>query len=209
MDRRRTVRSFAPDPVPWPILRECLRAGGTAPSGAHKQPWTWVAVRDPRLKRAIREAAEAEERVNYERRFPPEWKQDLAPLGTDFVKEHITTAPWVVVLFEQVWAIRPDGSSGKHYYVPQSVGIALGMFLVACHEAGLATLVHTPSPMGFLARILGRPKNEKAFALVPVGHPAPDCRVPDLRRKLLEEFVVLDPPMVEGVARVPGEDPEA
>ncbi len=193
LDGRRSVRMFAPDPVPRELVETIVAAASTAPSGAHKQPWTFVAISDPATKRKIREAAEAEERINYESRFSDEWKTDLAPLGTDFVKEHLTVAPWVIVVFEQRYRLRPDGTKGKHYYVAESVGIAVGMLLSAATVAGLSTLVHTPSPMGFLGKCLMRPPNETAFAVVPLGYPAPDCRVPDLVRKPLGEVMVVDP----------------
>lgn len=190
---RRSVRAFSADPVPRDLVETIVATASTAPSGAHKQPWTFVAVSNPATKAAIRAAAEAEEKVNYESRFPDEWKSDLAPLGTDFVKEHLTTAPWVIVVFAQRYALRPDGSKGKHYYVPESVGIAVGMLLAAATVAGLATLVHTPSPMAFLASCLGRPANEAAFAVIPLGFPASNCTVPDLARKPLSEVLVVVP----------------
>ena len=190
LDGRRSVRRFSSEPVPRRLVERLIATASTAPSGAHKQPWTFVAVSDPALKAAIRRAAEAEERINYERRFTEEWKRDLAPLGTDFVKEHLTAAPWVIVVFQQNYALRPDGTRGKHYYVVESVGIAAGMLLAAATVAGLATLVHTPSPMGFLSRILRRPPNEKAFAVIPLGYPARSCRVPRLRRKALSQVAV-------------------
>jgi iodotyrosine deiodinase len=186
MDRRRTTRHFSDEPVPRELVELAIRAAGTAPSGAHQQPWTFVAVSDPALKARMREAAEAEERENYGGRMPPEWLEALAPLGTDAVKEHITTAPWVVVLFRQIHGLRPDGTRLTHYYSTESCGIAAGLFLAAVHRTGLASLTHTPSPMGFLSELLGRPPNEKAFLLMPVGHPARDARVPDLSRKPLE-----------------------
>jgi nitroreductase len=198
LDERRSVRMFSGALVPRALIEECVRAAGTAPSGAHKQPWTYVAVSDATTKSLMRAAAEKVEHENYEWRMPPEWKEDLAPLGTDFVKEHLTTAPWVIVVFQQDYALTPDGKIRKHYYVTQSVGISVGMFVAACTVAGLATLIHTPSPMSFLSRILGRPRNEKAFAVIPVGYPAPDCRVPDLRRKELAEFLLVDPAPVAG-----------
>ncbi len=193
LDDRRCVRHFAPDPVPRELLEACVRAASTAPSGAHKQPWTYVAVSDPGTKRRMREAAEIIERDNYAWRMSEEWKADLAPLGTDQIKEHLTTAPWVVVVFQQEFALREDGTRGKHYYVAQSVGISVGMFLAALQAAGLAALVHTPSPMDFLRVLLQRPRNERAFAVIPVGYPAADCRVPDLRRKALGEVLVVNP----------------
>lgn len=190
LDRRRTVREFSPEPVPRELIELAIRAASTAPSGAHQQPWTFVVVSDPELKRRMREAAEEEERVNYSGRMPPEWIEALAPLGTDFVKAHITDAPYVVVLFRQIWGVRPDGTRRTHYYTTESCGIAAGLFIAAVHHVGLATLTHTPSPMGFLSQLLRRPENEKAFLLLPVGYPAPDATVPDLARKPLEEVSV-------------------
>lgn len=190
---RRSIRKFSTEPVSRDLLERLIEAASTAPSGAHKQPWTFVAVSDPATKARVRAAAEAEERQNYERRFSEEWKRDLAPFGTDFVKEHLTDAPWVVVVFEQRYAVRPDGTRGLHYYVTESVGIAVGMFLSACTVAGLSTLVHTPSPMAFLSEALGRPENEKAFCVIPVGHAPAGVTVPDLRRKSLDEVLVVDP----------------
>lgn len=190
MQRRRSVRAFAPDPVPRALLEAAIRAAGTAPSGAHQQPWTYVVVEDAHLKRRIREAAEAEERANYGGRMPPEWREALAPLGTDMHKAHITDAPYVVVLFRQLYGIRPDGQRRTHYYSTESCGISAGLFIAAIHRMGLATLTHTPSPMGFLHTLLGRPTNEKAFLLMPVGYPADDAQVPDLGRKSLDEIVV-------------------
>ena len=186
MERRRSTRAFSPEPVPRELIELAVRTASTAPSGAHQQPWTFVVVADAELKRRIREAAEAEERTNYGGRMPPEWIEALAPLGTDFVKSHITDAPYVVFLFRQVYGRRPDGGRVTHYYTTESCGIAAGLFIAAVHHMGLATLTHTPSPMGFLSTLLGRPENEKAFLLMPVGYPAPGATVPDLRRKPLE-----------------------
>jgi iodotyrosine deiodinase len=188
---RRTVRDFAPDPVPIDIVDAAIEAAAAAPSGANRQPWKFVVVRDPEVKRRIREAAEAEEREFYERRAPADWLRDLAPLGTDWHKPFLETAPYLIVVFRLDYepALVEDGTERhrKNYYVQESVGIAVGILLTALHIAGLATLTHTPSPMGFLARILGRPKNERAYLLIPVGYPAPDARVPDLKRKTLAE----------------------
>ncbi len=189
MNRRRTVRHFAPDPLPPGLLETLIHTAGTAPSGAHQQPWRFVVVTDPNLKRRLREAAEAEEREFYERRATAEWLADLAPLGTDSHKEFLETAPAIVVVFRIDYERRDDGSVRKHYYVTESVGIAVGMFLAAAHVAGLATLTHTPSPMGFLNELLHRPTNERAFVVIPVGYPAPDARVPDLTRKPLADIV--------------------
>ncbi len=190
MDRRRTTRHFSTDPVPRELIEWAIRTAGTAPSGAHQQPWTWVAVSDPGLKRQIREAAEKEEREFYGGRAPEEWLEALAPLGTDEVKAHLTDAPWIVVLFAQTHGVRSDGSKRTHYYVPESCGIAAGLFIAAVHRMGLVTLTHTPSPMVFLRELLGRPANEKALLVMPVGYPAPGAKVPDLSRKALDEIAV-------------------
>jgi len=192
MDRRRSVRSFSPEPVPRSVVEDLIRTASTAPSGAHRQPWTFVLVGDPETKRSMRFAAEAEERENYEGgRLPPDWREALEPLGTDWHKEFMEIAPWIVVLFEQRYGVSPDGEQQRHFYVKESVGIAAGIFVTAVHHAGLATLPHTPSPMAFLARLLGRPENERAFAVFPVGYPAPDCEVPDLVRKPLDQVMVV------------------
>ncbi len=193
VDSRRSVRMFDPDPVPRAVIDDLVRAASTAPSGAHRQPWRFVVIGDPRTKRLIREAAEAEEAVNYGGRLPADWLEALAPLGTDENKPYLEVAPWLVVLFEERYGINPDGSHRKNFYVKESVGIAAGMFVAAVHAAGLATLPHTPSPMAFLAKVLDRPENERPFALFPVGYPATDCVVPDLTRKSLDE-VVSEPP---------------
>ncbi len=189
--RRRSVRDFAPDPVPPDIIDTAIEAAATAPSGANRQPWRFVVVRDSAVKARIREAAEAEEREFYERRAPAEWLADLAPLGTDWRKPFLETAPCLVVVFRLDYEPErlADGTERPHkaYYVQESVGIAVGMLLTALHAAGLATLTHTPSPMGFLREVLGRPKNERPYLLIPVGYPAPDARVPDIARKPLSE----------------------
>lgn len=190
-DRRRSVREFSDEPVQREAIEWAIRTASTAPSGAHMQPWTFVLVGDPDVKGQIREAAEAEERENYlGGRMNDEWQAALAPLGTDWRKPFLETAPWLVVVFEQRYGIREDGSRYHHYYVKESVGIAVGMFISALHRIGLATLTHTPSPMRFLSEVLGRPENERPFVLIPVGYPAPDCTVPDLRRKDLDEVMV-------------------
>jgi len=189
MDARRSVRRFSSEPVPWELVENSLRVAGTAPSGAHQQPWTFVVVSDPEVKRRLREGAEAEERDFYERRATDEWKDAIRPIGTDWVKTHITDAPYVIVVFEQVWSWE-DGRKVKHYYVRESVGIAVGFLLAALQAAGLCALTHTPSPMGFLGKILERPENERPFILIPVGYPADDADVPDLERKPLEEIAV-------------------
>jgi nitroreductase len=192
MNRRRTVRHFCERAVPREIVEEAVRTAGTAPSGAHKQPWQFVLVGDTETKRRIREAAEREERENYGRRMPQSWLDDLAPLGTDWRKSFLTICPWLVVVFAETWGIDPEGGERrKHYYVQESVGIATGMLLAALHHAGLATLTHTPSPMGFLAEILHRPENERAVVLIALGYPVAGCRVPDLRRKALAEILTV------------------
>jgi len=191
MNRRRTVRDFSPEPVPAEVIEELVRAASTAPSGAHRQPWTFVAVSDPEIKRRIRIAAEREEQENYGGRMPDEWLRALEPLGTDEHKPFLEIAPWLVVLFRQNHGVGPDGEHVRHYYVAESVGIAAGMFLTAVHQAGLVALTHTPSPMGFLREILERPANETACLLMPVGYPAPGAQVPDLRRKPLGDVLIL------------------
>jgi iodotyrosine deiodinase len=188
MAQRRTVRDYADQPVPREVIAACLRAAGTAPSGANQQPWRFVAVQDQDIKQRIRDAAEAEEAAFYERRAPPEWLQALAPLGTDRDKPFLATAPWLIAVFYERFGIDADGAKVKRYYPHESVGIAVGLLLAALHRAGLASLTHTPSPMGFLNEILGRPRNEMAYLLLVVGHPAADCRVPDITRLPLEDY---------------------
>jgi iodotyrosine deiodinase len=187
MSQRRSVREFSRAPVPLQVIRSALATAGTAPSGAHLQPWHFAVITDPELKRQIREAAEAEERESYERRFPDDWKEALAPLGTDANKPHLEDAPVLIAVFAE--RTPPEGSGRRrNYYVSESVGIATGMLIAALHNAGLATLTHTPNPMNFLRDLLGRPKSEAAFVLLPVGYPAEDCQVPDLQRKPLDEI---------------------
>ncbi len=193
MDRRRSVRDFTDQPVPRELIESAIRTASTAPSGAHRQPWRFVVIGDPEIKREIRIAAEAEERKSYEERMPDEWLQALAPLGVDWHKPFLEVVPWIVVVFEQLFGLDEAGNKTKNYYVRESVGIACGMFITALHQVGLATLTHTPSPMRFLSQILGRPKNEKPYILFPIGYPAPDAKVPDLRRKTLEEVAIWDP----------------
>lgn len=190
MDARRSVRDFSDRPVPRAVVERAIATASTAPSGAHMQPWTFVAVSDADTKRRIREAAEAEERESYGGRMSDEWLEALAPLGTDWRKPFLETAPWLVVLFAQRWGLRPDGSKRKHYYVQESCGIAAGLFIAALHQAGLATLTHTPSPMRFLSEILERPAQEAPFILFPVGYPAEGARVPDLTRKPIDDVAV-------------------
>lgn len=189
MGRRRTVRDFDARLVPRALIEECLRAAGSAPSGANQQPWHFVAVSDPAVKRRIREAAEAEEREFYGHRAPPEWLEVLRPLGTDASKPFLETAPWLIAVFIRRFERLPDGSKRKHYYTDESVGLATGLLLAAVHRAGLVSLTHTPSPMKFLNEILGRPKDiERPFLLLVVGHPAADARVPNISRKALAEI---------------------
>ena len=187
MQSRRTVREFDPRPVPRTVIEACIAAAGTAPSGANQQPWHFVAVSDPDVKRRIRVAAEAEEREFYERRAPDEWLDALRPLGTDWHKPFLETAPWLIAIFVQKWGRAADGSKVKHYYPSESVGIATGMLITALHATGLATLTHTPSPMGFLNEILGRPPDaERPYLLLVAGHPAVGARVPAITRLPLE-----------------------
>ena len=191
MDARRSVRMFDDTPVPRRLVETAILTASTAPSGAHMQPWTFVAVSDPVVKRRIREAAEEEERVNYlDNRMNDEWQSALAPLGTDHHKEFLEIAPWIVVLFERRFGEHADGSKRTHYYVKESVGMAAGLFVAAIHRMGLATLPHTPSPMAFLRHALDRPDNERPFVMFPVGHPLPGVQVPDLRRKPLDDVAV-------------------
>lgn len=189
MDQRRSVRDFSPEPVPLDVVRHAIHTAGTAPSGAHKQPWRFVMITDPALKRQIRLAAEAEERETYDHRMSDEWRAALAPLGTDADKAYLDHVPVIIVMFRVDYDLLDDTRS-KNYYVQESCGIALGMLIAALHQAGLASLTHTPSPMNFLAKILGRPKNEKPFMLLPVGYPAQGCRVPELARKPLADILV-------------------
>jgi nitroreductase len=181
---RRSVRAFSDRPLPEGVLESCILAAGSAPSGAHKQPWRFIVVTDPGLKRRIREAAEQEEQENYGWRMTEAWKRDLEPLGTDAHKAFLEIAPALIVVMALIHG--DEGPEAHHYYVQESVGLACGVLLTALHLAGLATLTHTPSPMTFLRTVLGRPAHERPFLLIPVGHPAEDCQVPDLHRKPLE-----------------------
>ncbi len=189
MHRRRTVRDFSNRPVPRALIEDCLRAAGSAPSGANQQPWRFVAVSDPDIKRRIREAAEVEEREFYAHRAPPEWLEVLQPLGTDASKPFLETAPWLIGVFIRRFERLADGTKQKHYYTDESVGLATGLLLAAVHHAGLVSLTHTPSPMKFLNRILGRPADlERPFLLLVVGYPAGGALVPDIHRKPLGEI---------------------
>lgn len=188
LGQRRTVRDFAPTPVPRAVIEACLQAAGSAPSGANQQPWSFVAVSDPALKQKIRLAAETEEREFYERRAPEEWLEALAPLGTDDHKPFLEIAPWLIAVFYERTGPEVDGRKAKRYYPHESTGIACGMLIAALHQAGLATLTHTPSPMAFLNELLERPRNEVPYLLLVVGHPAQGCQVPDIRRKSLEDI---------------------
>ncbi len=187
-DTRRTVRMFSTDPVPQEVIEYGIKSAGTAPSGAHHQPWHFCAISDPDLKQKLREAAEVEEKDFYERRAPDEWKAALEPLGTDFVKEHLTDAPWLIIVFREDYSLNADGSRRKNYYMTESVGIAVGFLIQALHRSGVAMLTHTPAPMTFLRELCGRPKNEKPFLILAVGYPADECEVPDLARKSLEQI---------------------
>jgi iodotyrosine deiodinase len=191
MDVRRSIRDFSDRPVSRGVIETAIAAASTAPSGAHRQPWRFVLVGDPEVKRRIREAAEAEEYENYEGgRIPPHWREALAPLGTDWRKPFLETAPWIVVVFEERFGVDRDGSKRYNFYVKESVGIACGFFIVTLHRLGLVTLTHTPSPMAFLTTLLGRPANERPFILFPIGYPANDAMVPDLTRKSLSDIMV-------------------
>jgi len=188
VQNRRTVRDFSEKPVPRDIIETCILAAGTAPNGAHRQPWRFVVVSAPEIKRAIRVAAEEEEKAFYGGRAPEDWLEALAPLGTHETKPFLEKAPYLIVVFGESYAVKESGEKSKNYYVTESVGIATGMLITAIHQAGLVSLTHTPSPMGFLNEILGRPKNERPFLILVVGYPAPDATVPPLTRKSLEEI---------------------
>jgi len=190
MRERRTVREFSAEPVAREVIEAALRTAAGAPSGANQQPWTFVAIGDPGVKRRIRVAAEEEERAFYAGRAGAEWLDALSVLGTDWEKPFLETAPWLVVIFQQRWGVAPDGRRVKHYYAPESVGIATGFLIAALHQAGLASLTHTPAPMGFLNQICGRPDNEKPMILLVVGKPAENCQVPAIGKKPLEEVAV-------------------
>lgn len=186
LDARRSVRFFSDEPVPRRLVERAIQIASTAPSGAHRQPWRFVAVADPVLKQRIRAGAEAEEKASYDARMSDEWLRAIEPMGTTWQKPFLETVPWIVVVFAQAYALEDQGQRVKNYYVQESVGIACGFFIAALHHLGLATLTHTPSPMRFLSEILGRPANERPFMLFPVGYPSADCVVPDLQRRPLD-----------------------
>ena len=185
--KRRSVRQFSDRPVPREMIEDIIRIASTAPSGANKQPWFFVAISSPEMKQRIREAAENEEKTFYETKITTEWRNDLAHLGTDFVKEHLTEAPWLIVVFRQDYELTESGERKKNYYMTESVGIAVGFLIQALHRAGLCTLTHTPAPMTFLREICNRPLNEKPFVILPVGYAADQCEVPIITKKSLEE----------------------
>lgn len=189
LNQRRSLRAFSEREVPREVIGHLLMAASSAPSGAHKQPWTFCAVSDPALKQQIRLGAEEEERRNYQERMPEEWLEDLQPFDTDWNKPFLETAPWLIVVFKQIYGM-DNGKKRSHYYVNESVGLACGFLLTAIHHAGLVALTHTPSPMNFLAEILERPAHERPYLLIPVGYPPENAQVPDLRRKSLDEVVV-------------------
>ena len=190
MDLRRTVRDFSDKPVNRAVIEDLLKTASTAPSGAHKQPWTFCVVSDPVIKKQIRVAAEAEEKESYKGRMSEEWLKDLAPLQTDWQKPFLETAPYLIIVFKRSYEFTEDGKKHQNYYVTESCGLACGFLLAAIHHAGLAALTHTPSPMNFLCHVLNRPENEKPFLLIPVGYPAEECYVPELKRKTLDEISV-------------------
>ncbi len=190
MDRRRTVRDFTDEALPKGLLEKIILTAGTAPSGAHKQPWTFCVVTNEELKKEIRAAAEKEEQENYRQRMSKEWLRDLAPLGTDEHKPFLEIAPALIVVFKRIYELNNDGEKLNNYYVQESVGIACGLLIAAIHNAGLVCLTHTPSPMNFLEKILKRPSNERAFLLIPVGYAAVDAMIPDIHRKLINEIMV-------------------
>ena len=195
MAKRRTVRDYSSEPVPFELIENAIATAGRAPSGANQQPWTFVAVSDPDIKHKIRLAAEEEEKESYANRMSDEWLEALAPLGTDWHKPHLEDAPYLIVVFGQSYGYEVDTETGeqrkvKHYYVGESVGIAVGILLASLHLAGLATLTHTPSPMGFLRDILGRPENERAYVVIPVGYPAENAEVPNITKKSLDQIMV-------------------
>ena len=190
IDKRRTVRDFSEKHVPKEVIENIIRSASTAPSGAHKQPWTFCLVSNKELKKQIRIEAEKEEYESYNGRMPEEWLKDLRPLQTNWYKEFLETAPWLIIVFKRSYELEPNGHKHQNYYVTESCGIACGFLLAAIHYAGLAALTHTPSPMNFLCKVLNRPENEKPFLVIPVGYAAEECWIPELKRKELEEASV-------------------
>lgn len=190
MESRRSVREFSDSPVPREVIENLIKTASTAPSGAHKQPWTFCVVENPEIKKQIRIAAEEEEFESYESRMSSDWIEDLKPLGTDWRKPFLETAPYLIIVFRRIYELDSDQKKKNNYYVQESVGIATGFLLAAIHNAGLVSLTHTPSPMNFLTKTLNRPANEKPYLLIPVGYPAKECWVPDLKRKGLEDICV-------------------
>lgn len=190
MDGRRSVREFSDAPVPREVIENIIKTASTAPSGAHKQPWTFCVIENPEVKKQIRIAAEKEELESYESRMSSEWLDDLKPLGTDWQKPFLEIAPYLIIVFRRIYEFGPEGKKKNNYYVQESVGLACGFLLAAIHNAGLVSLTHTPSPMNFISKILNRPENEKPFLLIPVGYPAAECWVPDIKRKELEDICV-------------------
>lgn len=190
MNQRRTIREFSDQVIPEEVIENIIATASTAPSGAHKQPWTFCIVKNPEVKKQIRIAAEEEEKISYEKRMPEEWLKDLGPLATDWHKPFLEIAPYLIVVFKRNYEVENENHKHQNYYVTESCGIACGFLLAAIHNAGLAALTHTPSPMNFLSKILGRPENEKPFLLIPIGYPAKDCYVPDLKRKDLSEVAI-------------------
>ena len=190
MNTRRTVRDFSEKTIPENIIENIILSASTAPSGAHKQPWTFCVVKNPEVKRQIRIAAEKEEKESYENRMTDEWLRDLQPIGTDWHKPFLETAPYLIIVFKRSYELENTNYKHQNYYVTESCGIACGILLTAIHDAGLVALTHTPSPMNFLSEILNRPKNEKPFLLIPVGYPLEECWVPDLKRKNISEICI-------------------
>lgn len=188
MDKRRSVRFFSDKAVPEEVIKNIIRTANTAPSGAHKQPWTFCIISNKALKHELREKAEVEERINYTSRMSETWKDDLSHLGTNSVKEFIDITPWVVIIMRKPYDIDENGTKKNNYYINESVGIASGILIAAIHNSGLVTLTHTPSPMGFISKVLGRPENEKPYLLLPIGYPSKECSVPNLKRKKLNEI---------------------
>ncbi|MEX1002460.1 MAG: nitroreductase family protein [Crocinitomicaceae bacterium] len=191
MDKRRSVREYSDKDIPREVIENIVKTAGTAPSGAHKQPWTFCVIRNKDLKHKIRQLAEEEEQKNYDGRMSDRWLEDLEPFGTNPVKEFIDIAPWVIIVLKRSYDLDENGEKTQNYYVNESVGIAAGMLITAIHNAGLVTLTHTPSPMNFIAEVLKRPKNEKPFLLIPVGYPAENCTVPDIKRKEMDDIAII------------------